>query len=213
MTPGPLLPAILLLVAASAGLAFAAFRLLRRGARGARRLASGTVVGLSALVLALSAALCAVLAAGLEGYRALTREDAILVVHTEPTGPGRFDLRLVHPDGAEQTLALAGDEFVVEARILKWHPWANLLGLHTAYELDRVSGRWRRLEDERTRPRTVHGLGAGHPVDLFAWRQRWVWLAPLLDAEYGSGTFTAADRPARFEVRLSTTGLLVREAP
>jgi hypothetical protein len=56
-----------------------------------------------------------------------------------------------------------------------------------------------------------HGNAAGHPVDLFAWRQRLVWLAPLVDASYGSGTFTRADRPATFEVRLSTTGLLVRE--
>ena len=34
--------------------------------------------------------------------------------------------------------------------------------------------------------------------------------APLLDAEYGSGTFQSADRPGTFEVRVSTTGLLIR---
>jgi len=35
-------------------------------------------------------------------------------------------------------------------------------------------------------------------------------LAPLVDAEYGSATFVAAGRPAQFEVRVSTTGLLIR---
>jgi hypothetical protein len=35
----------------------------------------------------------------------------------------------------------------------------------------------------------------------------------VVDAEYGSATFIAADRPALFEVRVSTTGLLIREVP
>jgi hypothetical protein len=35
-------------------------------------------------------------------------------------------------------------------------------------------------------------------------------LAPLLDAEYGSGTFQRVGRSAVFEVYVSTTGLLIR---
>lgn len=213
MNLDPLLVAAGLCLAGSAAAGFASVAVLRRRPRRAFRVGTGACIGLTALLLAVVAALCATVAAGLSGYRALTREDTVLTVETRPTGPGTFDLRIAHPDGSEQRLALAGDEFVIEARILKWHPWANLLGVHTAYELDRVSGRYRRLEDEQTRPRTVHALAAEHPVDLFAWRQRLPWLAPLVDAEYGSGTFTRADRPARFEVRVSTTGLLVREAP
>jgi hypothetical protein len=48
-------------------------------------------------------------------------------------------------------------------------------------------------------------------VDAFALRRRYAWLAPLVDAEYGSATFIAATYPARYQVRVSTTGLLVRE--
>lgn len=211
MNLDPLLVAAGLCLAGSVVLAAAAFALLRRRPRRALRLGTGALAGTTALLFAVSAALCATLAAGLQGYRALTREDTVLTAHTEPTGPGAFELRIVHPDGTEERFPLAGDEFVIEARILKWHPWANLLGLHTAYELDRVSGRYRRLADEQSRPRTVHGLGADRPVDLFAWRQRLAWLAPLVDAEYGSGTFTRGDRPATYEIRVSTSGLLVRE--
>jgi hypothetical protein len=213
MNVDPLVVAAGLCVVGSLGLAVATVAVLRRRPLRPVRVGAGTCVGLIALLLAVTAALCATVAAGLQGYRALTREDTVLLVETQPTGPGTFDLRIVYPDGSEERLPLAGDEFVIEARILKWHPWANLLGVHTAYELDRVSGRYRRLEDEQTRPRTVHGLADERSVDLFAWRQRLSWLAPWVDAEYGSGTFTRADRPARFEVRVSTTGLLVREAP
>jgi hypothetical protein len=47
-------------------------------------------------------------------------------------------------------------------------------------------------------------------VDLFGWRTRYAFLAPILDAEYGSGTFVRVKEPAEFEVRVSTTGLLIR---
>jgi hypothetical protein len=36
-------------------------------------------------------------------------------------------------------------------------------------------------------------------------------VSPLLDAEYGSATFAATDIPTQYEVRVSTTGLLIRK--
>jgi hypothetical protein len=188
----------------------AAIALLQRP-RGVVRLGASALAWLLALALIAGGALCAVVAAGLSGYRALTREDLAATVHTTPTGPQRFEARIVLPDGSEGNYALAGDQFAIEARILKWHPWANVLGLHTAYELDRVTGRYVTIEDERQQPRTVFPLSPAHRVDLFAWRAKLPWLAPLVDAEYGSSTFTRGDRAATYEVRVSTTGLLVRE--
>jgi hypothetical protein len=98
----------------------------------------------------------------------------------------------------------------VDARILKWSYWANVLGLHTAYELDRVAGRYRLMEDELSKPRTLQSLARERPVDLFGLRKRYEALSPFYDAEYGSATFIAADRPAIYEVLVSTTGLLAR---
>jgi hypothetical protein len=34
--------------------------------------------------------------------------------------------------------------------------------------------------------------------------------SPLLDAEYGSASFVAADSPTQYEVCVSTNGLLIR---
>ena len=191
----------------------ASIALLRRTPRGIVRIGAGALSLLLALGLLAGGALSAAVAVGLSGYRALTREDLAATVHTSPTGPQTFEARIVRPDGSESRYALAGDQFAIEARILKWHPWANLLRLHTAYELDRVTGRYASIEDERERPRTVFALAPEHRIDLFAWRARLPWLAPAVDAEYGSSTFTRADRAASYEVRVSTTGLLVREIP
>jgi len=213
MTFDPLLFAATSFAAGAALCAIAAILLLRRRPRGVVRLGAGVVSFILALALLAGGALCAVVAVGLQGYRALTREDLAATVHTMPIGPQSFEARIVLPDGSEANYQLAGDQFAVEARILKWHPWANLLGLHTAYELDRVTGRYVDLEDERQRPRTVFPLSPAHRVDLFAWRARLPGLAPLVDAEYGSSTFTRGDRAAAYEVRVSTTGLLVREVP
>jgi hypothetical protein len=213
MTFDPLQIAAALCAAGAALSLLAAIAVLRRSPRGVVRLGAGALASLLAIALLAGGALCAAVAVGLSGYRALTREDLAATVHTTPTGPQTFEARIVLPDGSESRYALAGDQFAVEARILKWHPWANLLGLHTAYELDRVSGRYQQIEDEQHRPRTVFPLAPEHRVDLFAWRARLPWLAPVVDAEYGSSTFTRADRVARYEVRVSTTGLLVREVP
>jgi hypothetical protein len=109
------------------------------------------------------------------------------------------------------TYELAGDGIYVDAHVLKWKPMANVLGLHTAYELDRVAEHYDDIAQERSGDRTVYSLVQDRPVDLLGLRRRYAFLAPLLDAEYGSGTFVPVTRPATFEVRVSTTGLLIRE--
>jgi hypothetical protein len=213
VTFDPLTSAAAVCAAGAALCAILAISFVRRPPRGVIRLGAGVIAFFIALALLAGGALCAAVAVGVSGYRALTREDLAATVDTTPIGPQSFEARIVLPDGSEANYRLAGDQFAVEARILKWHPWANLLGLHTAYELDRVTGRYERIEDEQQRPRTVFPLSPEHRVDLFAWRARLPWLAPLVDAEYGSSTFTRGDRAARYEVRVSTTGLLVREVP
>ena len=129
-----------------------------------------------------------------------------------PLAPQRFSATIRLAQGGQETYELAGDEIYADAHILKWKPIANLLGLHTVYELDRVAGRYRDLEQERSAPRTVYSLGRKRPVDLFGLRQRHAFLEPLFDAEYGSASFVPVSGPAELELRVSTTGLLVRKA-
>jgi hypothetical protein len=150
------------------------------------------------------------IAIGIQGYRALTREEIAARLTVRPVGPQRFSATVRFPDGREATYDIAGDEIYVDAHILKWKPFANVMGLHTAYELDRVAGRYRAMEQERSEVRTVHSLGQEKLLDLFTLRQRYPFLAALVDAEYGSATFTTVSRPTDLELRVSTTGLLMR---
>ncbi|OGI66652.1 MAG: hypothetical protein A2W18_01745 [Candidatus Muproteobacteria bacterium RBG_16_60_9] len=199
---------ILALFFAVVGLAFliAAFAAMRR----VRLIRMSTRLVLAIALFAI-AGFFAALTVGTQGYRALTREEVAAIVETQPLGPQRFRVRVRFPDGRVAAHTLAGDELYVDAHILKWKPLANFLGLHTAYELDRVGGRYQQLNDEQNSPRTIYGLGNKKPVDIFNLRQRFTMLAPLLDAEYGSATFVAVEQPATLEVRVSTTGLLIRK--
>ncbi len=167
---------------------------------------------LSGLLLLSLGALAGTVAIGTQGYRALTREDLAARLTVRPAGPQRFVATVRFPDGREATFDLAGDEIYVDAHILKWKPLANVLGLHTAYELDRVAGRYQSIEQERSALRTVHSLAQDKPLDLFRLRQRYAFLGTLLDAEYGSATFVSVTRPAELELRVSTSGLLLRDA-
>ena len=146
----------------------------------------------------------------LQGYRALTREDLAAAIQAEPIGPSQFRVTIHLANGQTDRSWLAGDEVYVAAHILKWKPWANLLGLHTAYELDRIAGRYHRIEDERARPRTVYQLTSDRLVDVFELRRRYGWLEPVVDAEYGSAAFFPARDRITIELRVSTTGLLFR---
>lgn len=174
------------------------------------RFAFRAVFGL--LLLSLGA-LSGGIGVGMRGYRALTREDVAARVAVRPLGPQRFEATFRVPDRPEMTFELAGDQIYVDAHILKWTPLANMIGLHTAYELDRVAGRYDDIAKERSAEHTIFPLGEDKPVDLFGLRRRFTQLAPLLDAEYGSGTFVPVKRKATFEIRISTTGLLIREVP
>ena len=171
------------------------------------RCALRTLTGL--LLLAIGG-LAGAITVGMTGYRAFTREDVAARIVVRPIGPQRFAATFHIANHPEATYELAGDEIYVDAHILKWKPMANVLGLHTAYELDRVTGRYRDIRQERSEERSVYSLVEENPVDLFGIRRRYAFLAPLLDAEYGSGTFVPVTRPAEFEVRVSTAGLLIR---
>ena len=177
--------------------------------RGSRWLGGGirTLLGVTLLALA---ALAGTIGVATRGYRALTREDLAATVKTQPLPGQHFRATILLPGGRLAMYEMAGDAFYMDAHIVKWHPWVNLLGLHTAYELDRVTGRYNDVGDERAKPHTVYSLAQPKLFDMVEFVHAVPLLAPLVDARYGSATFTAAGQPAAFAVFVSTTGLLIR---
>ena len=165
---------------------------------------------LSVVLLAASAVL-ALLALGIEGMKALTKEESAARIKVVPTGLQRYDATVTFPDGRVQTYDLAGDDIYIDGHIVKWTALANMLGLHTSYRLDRIAGRYRAIEQETTARRTVYSIGAPAMVDLVALGRR-LPLRDFFDAEYGSASYVPVSEPRELDLMVSTTGLLLRPA-
>ena len=177
-----------------------------------RKLFAPATSFVTALLMLSLSALFGTISIAIQGYHALTREELAATVKVEPTGEQKFNARFLMPDGSVEIFSLAGDQLYVDAHILKWKPLANIFGLHTSYELDRVAGRYASLNDETTKVHTVYSLSRDKPLNMFNLRQRFAMLNPLLDAEYGSATFINSNSAEEFRVMVSTTGLLIRKA-
>ena len=165
---------------------------------------------MGALLLA-GAALFFVVSLNLHTYNRLTYEQPVAEIVFEARGPQSFRATLAQvPSGELQMFMLAGDEWQLDARVLKWKGWANLLGLDAQYRLERVSGRYRDIAQERNDERTVYGLSENPGLDLWTMsidHKRWL---PFVDAVYGSAVYLPMADGARYVVTVTQSGLLAR---
>jgi hypothetical protein len=175
------------------------------------RFIAATGSGLMGVVLLAVAGLLFVVSLNLHTYNRLTHEQPVAEIVFEARGPQRYRATLAQvPSGEMQMFMLAGDEWQLDARVLKWKGWANLLGLDAQYRLERVSGRYRAIEQERNDERTVYALSENPGVDLWTLsvdNPRWL---PFVDAVYGSATYLPMADGARYEVAITQSGLIAR---
>lgn len=171
--------------------------------------AGGTVLG-GLLLLAVAAAIF-IVSLNLHTYARLTYEQPVAEIVFEQRAPQRYRATLTQiPNGEMQMFMLAGDEWQLDARVLKWKGWANLLGLDAQYRLERVSGRYRDIEQERKDERTVYGLSENPGVDLWVLSTQYPKWLPFVDAVYGSATYLPMADGARYEVKMTQSGLIAR---
>lgn len=166
-----------------------------RGMWGLILVALGLTMGLSAF--------------DLYSYEQIVEEKSVATISFERLGPQRYNATLVDSDGNENRYELAGDQWQLDARILKWPDTLAAVGVKPGYRLDRLSGRYYSLEMERNAERTVYGLDDS-PLGVDIWAAFRALDTALVDARYGSATFVPMADGAIYEVMLSHTGLLAR---
>ena len=174
-----------------------------------RRGLTGSLEGLVGLLLLAIAALMAAISINLYTYDRLTHESKIAEITFREIGPQHFGA-IVFFKNNTKILDLRGDEWQIDARVLKWHALALLIGFDTLYRLDRLSGRYRDIARERTGPRTVHSLSEEQGLDLWMIGRRYAHWIPWVDAVYGSATYMPMVDGASYTVSISSTGLLAR---
>jgi len=170
----------------------------------------GSTYGLIGVIWLLAGALVWVIGLNLTTYQRLTFERPAAELQFKQLGPQQFSAALVYPTGAKQQFELRGDEWQMDARLLKWQAPVNVLGFDSAYRLERLSGRYTDIASERAAPRTVHALQVPAQVDAWELARRYKEWLPWVDALYGSATFLPMADGALFEVKVTQSGLVAR---
>jgi hypothetical protein len=184
----------------------AAWRRLRR-----LKLVSGTMFCLSGGIVVLAAAAVALVAANLYTYARLTHEQEAARVSMRQLGERWYVVSIQPPKAPPRHFELRGDEWQIDARVLKWRPMGTLLGFDTVYRLERLSGRYGSVAAERSSPRTVHDLAQDDtPVDIWSLVRQHHRYIPFADALYGSAVYVPMSEGAEYAVTVSASGLVVR---
>jgi hypothetical protein len=180
-----------------------------------RKLITGSIQGLSGLLLLSLAALSGSAALNLYSYQQLTYEEPIAEIQFTKLEAKLFRTFITFPDNNTQTYDLRGDQWQIDARILKWSGVAALSGMKTHYRLERLSGRYSNIQNERSAPRTVYPLPSSEMItnwspDIWSFikgNQQWF---PWVDAIYGSATYLPMIHRANYTIYVSTSGLMTR---
>lgn len=165
-----------------------------------------------ALLCLLCLALTLLLAGGgaaLRGYRLLGEEAPVVDIDAHILSPQRWALTLTWPDGSTRTVQLAGDDWRIEAIVLKWKLPALLAGVPPLYRLDRLSGRYDDPTQEMSAPRTIISFGEAGSFDLLNLSRKYPQWLPEVDTVYGSGAFLPLVDQGHYSVSLMRTGALV----
>jgi hypothetical protein len=171
----------------------------------------GWLRGMAGIALLLGSAVMAFGAFDFYSYKQLSKEQTIANISFTKIEPQKYQVSLVDSEGVEQLFELNGDLWQLDARIIKWSKLFAGAGLTPGYRLDRISGRYYALEEEKSGKRTVYELGNSKSViDLWSWARQFGKNITIVDASYGSATYLPMEDGALFSVILSSTGLLAR---
>lgn len=176
------------------------------------KMVRGSLQGLTGLLFISLAGLAISIALNLYTYQVFNQEQLVAEVRFEEIGPQYYRIYFSPAGEAAQLFELHGDEWQVDARILKWQGIANMLGMQTVYRLERISGRYRSVQQERDARRSVHGLARSKGLDLWSWSREHQQRVPWVDAVYGSAAYMPMANRAQFTITVSHSGLIIRPA-
>ncbi|CCJ51715.1 hypothetical protein [Bordetella parapertussis] len=160
------------------------------------------------LLLLVLAGVSGLLALSLVQFVRLTDDKPVAEVMVRQQGDGQFQLATRTPDQRMRDYTLYGDQWQIDAKVVRWRLPALLAGVPPLYRLERLSGRYQDTARERSAPRSVHALD-DWPVPDLAQVKRLVpnWL-PFVDVQFGSAAYMPMFDGARYQVYLDPRGAL-----
>jgi hypothetical protein len=160
------------------------------------------------LMLVALAGVSALLAASLVQFFRLTSDTPLLHVSIVQHAPQQFALTASTPDAQSREYDLRGDEWQVDAQIVRWRLPALLAGVPPLYRFERISGRYLNASQEQTAIHTVYDFDDSAMPDLSALAHRLPNWLNFVDVQFGSATYMPLFDGAQYEIFMDPRGAL-----
>jgi len=105
-----------------------------------------------------------------------------------------------------------GDDWMVSARVIRWKPWATVLGLDAQYRLDRFDSRYRDIEEARATPPSVEDLRPERRtgIDFLPAARSMARFVPLVQVpEHGQAVYWPMADGAAYRISITAQGQLL----
>jgi hypothetical protein len=194
----------LLLIITGVGLilCFLAFIRLRRHA----------FSGLMAVLMSVSFTVMAVVVTkDAYSYRHLADEQLVARVFVSGKTAQQFMVSVdTVNDEPLQAFLVMGDQWQLDSRVIRWKLAVARLGFKNLYRLERLSGRYQSIEEERNLARTIYPMHLSKPVDIWDLLRTNEYLRQWVEAGYGNAVFAPMVDGAHYNVYLGHSGLFIQ---
>lgn len=174
------------------------------------KLVTGSLQGITGALLITFMLFLMSLMSNLYTYQRLTHETPVATIRFDRISEQFFRAYLVQPGKDAMVYDIHGDEWQLDARVLKWHGFANLAGLDSHYQLDRLSGRYRNITQANSTPASHYALKNQQGVDIWQLAHQHKNWIPWVDALYGNAIYMPMIHGAQYQISMGQNGLITR---
>lgn len=179
-----------------------------RDAHGRKRFRMRPIRRIIGLLMLALAGVTALLALSIVQFLRLTTDQPVAQVELRQTAQQQFTATASTPRNGTNDYVLNGDQWQIDGRIVRWRLPALLAGVPPLYRLDRLSGRYEDVNQERTAQRSAHALDGWDAPDLAYFKRRFPNWMLFVDVVFGSGAFMPMFDGARYRVYVDPRGAL-----
>jgi len=141
----------------------------------------------------------------------LTREHTIATIQFTQINKHHYQANFTQSHQEPFSLDIYGDQWQIDARVMKWNGAAAKMGLQPVYRFERISGRYDNIRNELSGKRSVHALNDKTQLEsIWDYMIKYHEYIPWLDSQYGSATYMPMKNGAVFTINLSQSGLISR---
>jgi len=179
-----------------------------RDERGRKMFQFRPVRRLFGLMLVLLGCVSGLLALSLVQFYRLTTDEVVARIEVRQQAEGQFQITASAQGIGPKQYVLYGDQWQIDARVVRWKVPALIAGAPPLYRLERLSGRYSDAAREASATRSVHALDDWPAPDLGSLKKSFPNWFPFVDVQFGSGAYMPLFDGARYQVFMDPRGAL-----